>query len=122
MPGSIGGAIETVVGSTEKQVPVTPGSIAADATETAACGSASTAGQSVNGWCTFGSTPAGTVPAARATRTHPFAEHWYTPSARPTSDNPVRPPSAPPGTSTRHVPSAASVTVTVRGAPPPVHA
>jgi hypothetical protein len=76
MPGSIGGAIDTVVGSTEKQVPLTPGSVAADVTERAACGSASTAGQSVNGWCTFGSTPAGTVPAARATRTHPLVEHW----------------------------------------------
>src|SRR6185503_12826214 len=114
MPGSIGGAMDTVVGSTEKQVPLTPGSVAAAVTESAACGSASTAGQSVNGWCTFGSTPAGTVPAARATRTHPLVEHWYTP--------PDRPPSAPPGMSTRHVPSAARVTVTVRGAPEPVHA
>src|SRR5262249_48087541 len=84
-----------------------------------------TSSQSVKRCSMRGSATAGTAPPAPAIFTHTTVgagTHWYTPSRSPSTETSSAPPRAPPGTSTRHVPSAATVTVTVLvGRPPPVN-
>src|SRR5436190_15238889 len=108
-------------GPTEKQDPCAPAGGGAGSTEIAASRSLRVSNQSVNRCSMRGSLRAGRVAPASPTRKQ-FTDPLVVQSNRPalvcaTATSAV-PPSAPPGITTSHEPSAAIVTLTVRAGRP----